>query len=436
MINGGLRTRKIIKTSQIEKPLITIITVVYNCKETLEKTIQSVLNQTYNNIEYIIIDGASTDGTLDIIKKYEDKIDYWQSEPDNGIYDAMNKGIVLAKGEWINFMNAGDTFSSFQVVDNVFKTKYNLDVTIIYGDSTCILENGSSITCFADAPLEALKKAPVYRHGASFVRSTYHKNNLFNLSRTDIGFALDFLFIYETFLRKEIFQYIPQNILTWNKEGISDNKFLQLKYCYRITKSSKIRYILNLFKVIIQQSKLLHKSYTVVSLFYQNVIINSIMNLIPIWFIRKFILKFSRIKIGRGTSINMFQHFIAPSKFKIGKNSHINRYCLLDARGGITIGNNVSISYKCNLLTGSHDIQTKSFPVKLAPIVIKDNAWIGIGATILQGVRIGKGAVICAGAVVTKDVQDYQIVAGVPANVIGMREKNLDYTCKPKDLFL
>lgn len=76
---------------------------MYNGESTLEQTIQSVVNQTYDNVEYIIIDGVSTDGTLDIIKKYEDKIDYWQSEPDKGIYDAMNKGIELAFGDWINF---------------------------------------------------------------------------------------------------------------------------------------------------------------------------------------------------------------------------------------------------------------------------------------------------------------------------------------------
>lgn len=88
-------------------------------KSNLEKTILSVLNQTYSNIEYIIIDGGSTDGTIDIIKRYDDKITYWQSEPDNGIYDAMNKGIQKANGEWINFMNAGDLFGIY----NDFATK-------------------------------------------------------------------------------------------------------------------------------------------------------------------------------------------------------------------------------------------------------------------------------------------------------------------------
>lgn len=91
-------------------PLISVVTVSYNAVGTIEQTLLSVINQTYPNIEYIIIDGGSTDGTVDIIKKYADEIVYWISEPDKGIYDAMNKGIKKANGEWINFINAGDSY--------------------------------------------------------------------------------------------------------------------------------------------------------------------------------------------------------------------------------------------------------------------------------------------------------------------------------------
>ena len=82
---------------------VTIVTITYNAEAVLEETILSIINQSYDNIEYIIIDGGSTDGTVDIIKKYSDKISYWISEPDDGIYFAMNKAIEQASGQWINF---------------------------------------------------------------------------------------------------------------------------------------------------------------------------------------------------------------------------------------------------------------------------------------------------------------------------------------------
>ena len=90
--------------------MISVITVSYNAVSTIEQTILSVINQTYSNIEYIIIDGGSTDGTIDIIRRYEDKIAYWVSEPDRGIYDAMNKGASKANGEYIAFLNSDDWY--------------------------------------------------------------------------------------------------------------------------------------------------------------------------------------------------------------------------------------------------------------------------------------------------------------------------------------
>ena len=92
----------------ITHPLISIITVVYNCVNTLEETILSVINQDFDNFEFIIIDGGSTDGTIEVIQKYQDKITSWISEPDKGIYDAMNKGIKIAKGDYVYFLGGDD----------------------------------------------------------------------------------------------------------------------------------------------------------------------------------------------------------------------------------------------------------------------------------------------------------------------------------------
>ena len=114
-LEGGLRIKNCFKYNSFNKPLVTVITVVYNGDKDLEETILSVLKQPYDNIEFIIIDGNSTDNSIKIIKKYDKVLDYWLSEKDIGIYDAMNKGCSLALGSALIFLNSGDKF-----VGNIF----------------------------------------------------------------------------------------------------------------------------------------------------------------------------------------------------------------------------------------------------------------------------------------------------------------------------
>jgi glycosyltransferase involved in cell wall biosynthesis len=103
-------------------PVVSIITVVYNSVDFIERTILSVINQLYPKVEYLIIDGGSTDGTLDIIAKYKKYIDVFITEPDNGLYDAMNKGLTLAKGDYLWFINSGDEIYDLNVLDNIFRS--------------------------------------------------------------------------------------------------------------------------------------------------------------------------------------------------------------------------------------------------------------------------------------------------------------------------
>jgi glycosyltransferase involved in cell wall biosynthesis len=126
-------------------PKISIITVVYNGAAYIEKTIRSILDQTYPHIEYIIIDGASTDGTIDIIKKYELKIGRWISEPDTGLYHAMNKGIDLATGEYLWFINAGDQLYDHHIVEKIFLKAEAEYADVYYGDTMIIDINGNEI---------------------------------------------------------------------------------------------------------------------------------------------------------------------------------------------------------------------------------------------------------------------------------------------------
>lgn len=123
---------------------ITIITVNYNNRKGLERTIKSVIQQDYPEIEYLIIDGASTDGSVNVIRQYADKITFWQSEPDNGIYAAMNKGIKRATGEYLLFLNSGDYFVNHKILQKVFSTKYE-DVDLIIGRQKYIEQSSGKI---------------------------------------------------------------------------------------------------------------------------------------------------------------------------------------------------------------------------------------------------------------------------------------------------
>ena len=113
--------------------LISVVTINYNNAKGLEKTIESVVSQNFKNIELVVVDGSSTDSSIKVIKKYKDVIDVLIVENDNGVYDAMNKGIEACSGKWINFMNSGDVFYNNDVINNIFTNKVNPNIKLIYG---------------------------------------------------------------------------------------------------------------------------------------------------------------------------------------------------------------------------------------------------------------------------------------------------------------
>lgn len=125
------------------QPKLSVITIVYNNVRDIERTVLSVINQTYPNIEYLVIDGASTDGTLEVLKKYESKLSRLISEKDAGIYDAMNKGLALATGEYVLFMNSGDEIYAPDTVQHVFATAEDGD--IYYGETEMYDEHWQSL---------------------------------------------------------------------------------------------------------------------------------------------------------------------------------------------------------------------------------------------------------------------------------------------------
>lgn len=139
------------------------------------------------------------------------------------------------------------------------------------------------------------------------------------------------------------------------------------------------------------------------------------------------------VRIGADTHVSMrlfFTGFHTGCSVTVGDNCVLNREIYMDGRMGIHVGNNVNLSFQTCLITLHHDHNDPAFGAVGAPIHIKDHAWIGARATILPGVTIGEGAVVAAGAVVTRSVDDYQVVGGVPARIIGERRREIDYlTC-------
>ncbi|WP_242092374.1 glycosyltransferase family 2 protein [Aestuariivivens sediminicola] len=203
-----------------DNPLVSIITVVFNGEKHLQQTIDSVAQQTYKNIEYIIIDGKSTDGTLDIIKRNESKITRWISEPDEGLYDAMNKGIDLASGELIGIVNSDDWYE-LDAVETVVNTYLKYDnKRIFHGDKMCIPENGKPFIRKAKNNSFLIKyHGMVLNHPTMFIHRNVYDENKYNTSLSSLS---DYQFVLTNYNHDKFqFHYIPKLISNYRLGGIS-----------------------------------------------------------------------------------------------------------------------------------------------------------------------------------------------------------------------
>lgn len=190
MIRGGLREQGVLKEGRPGKPLVTVITVVLNGAEHLVETLESVLSQDYQNVEYLVLDGGSTDGTLDIIRRYAGRLDLWVSEPDGGIYDAMNRGISLARGDIIGLLNADDAYLAGALAAVAAGYRAG-EAAILYGHTTVVQEDAGIAYDVRASESHAIGMG--WFHPAMFVsRSAY---DLVGLYDTAYRFAADYDFL-------------------------------------------------------------------------------------------------------------------------------------------------------------------------------------------------------------------------------------------------
>lgn len=197
-------------------PKISIVTVVYNAVNVVADTIQSVAGQTYANKEYIVVDGNSTDGTLEVIKEYSASIDVLVSESDKGIYDAMNKGAKLATGEWILFMNAGDSFASNSVLSEVFLGKSDDNFSVIYGDTIAVYPWGKVL--IKARTLSTFELRLPFCHQSVFVKTELMKRHQFDVSYRA---ASDYNFFYSLYKNNVCFTYVEIPISLYDVSGFS-----------------------------------------------------------------------------------------------------------------------------------------------------------------------------------------------------------------------
>lgn len=254
-IEGGLRTKDIAKVSARNNPLVTVITVAFNGAATLEQTICSVVGQSYTNIEHIIIDGGSTDPSLGILRKYEGHIDYWISEKDAGIYDAMNKGLALAGGDIICFLNADDMYAHESVLTQVTDIMVAQGLDALYGDVVFFK---------SDSPEKVIRRYRSHHfhpnkiaygwmppHPALFVRRIiFDRVGKF---RNDYQIAGDFEFVVRAFRQSDLrYQYLPEILVKMLIGGISTsgwrNRLLLNKEVLRACRENNIQ--TNMLKIL------------------------------------------------------------------------------------------------------------------------------------------------------------------------------------------
>lgn len=233
---------------------ISLITVTYNSGATLRDTIESVLGQTYKNVEYIIVDGKSKDNTVQIIQEYEPRFNgnmKWISEKDSGLYDAMNKGIMMATGDVIGILNSDDFFTSNDVLESVATTFLsNTSIDAVYGDIHFVDPNNTSkitrIYSSKNFSPNKMKLGLMPPHPSFYCQRKYFQ--IFGLYKTDYIISADFeLLLRFIYLHKLNIQYIDKDMVTMRQGGISTknnlkDRLLTLNERKRCFKENNLKY--------------------------------------------------------------------------------------------------------------------------------------------------------------------------------------------------
>ncbi len=415
--------------------MVSIITVVRNGEKYIKQAIESVLAQDYPSIEYIIIDGDSTDGTQDIIEEYREHLAHYVSEPDLGIADAWNKGISAARGEYIAFLNADDYYLPSFIRRSV-SASTGTSKEIIYGSTLVVDETDKSNQVIVNRQfdLSRIVYGFGFRHPSCLThRKTFDAVGLFNV---DVRIACDSDFLLRCVKAEVSFQR-SRGVVVMRRGGISDRQWRRatLEYIDRLEahgfidragasrQRAKLPLLqLNRFLGFIPMLRRLKTQVFFIGLR----LINILHGLLP-FSLRYLFYRACKYDVHSGATLQGGIRFFHLGRLRVGESSLINRGVYLDNRCGIEIGKCVSIAHDVKIYSLGHEIHDDLFAVKGRKVVIEDYVVIFAGAMIMPGVTIGKGTVVMAGAVVTRDVPAFRVVGGNPACDLGARDSQPVY---------
>ena len=419
------------------KKQLSIITVCYN-EPDLEKTCKSIVNQTWQDFEWIVVDGGSNAETQEIWNKYKSRINVFVSEPDNGIYNAMNKGINLSNGKYLLFLNAGDYLYEDSALEKIFKNK-NYDSDILYGNENIVKDENPD---YIDYLPKKINKDFLYfstlRHQASFIKKElFEKYGMYDENyRIVSDYEKWFVFLKN----KASFEYIPYIISSVNVQGISSNPKSQ-DIAIKERQDTVNRHFTE--KEIKKYEAYFNFKY---NSFFERIFSikplasnNKIYKIITILGLK---LKFKTAVIGSSLneekSYKIYYPAIISNDVGIGKKTYISpnsRISMTTIGKFCSIGPNFICGYGIHPINGistapcfystlKQNGMTYTSEDKIEErkrIIIGNDVFIGMNVSILDGITVADGAVIGAGAVVTKDVPPYAVVAGVPAKIIKYR---------------
>jgi acetyltransferase-like isoleucine patch superfamily enzyme len=418
-------------------PKFSVVTASFNAIAGLRLTAASLASQTFRDFEWIVVDGGSNDGTREFIESLGHRVSKFIWEPDEGIHDAWNKGVSLANGEFVAFLNADDLYHPNALAQASEACAKNPDAIVV--GKTCLVREGEIVQTYCARPVRNFKMSVGFPHPSTFMpRKMFSTYGPFANKR--ISMDTDFL------LRpiKQGVKVVPADFTVYMAfGGISTTKPVS---AFREYQSVLIEHGLQsksgaFFYTALYATA--HAGRTILSDYgprymARNIkhaavlLMNLLFRLVCIDPFRQLLFKLLGMKVARSSWIAPTTTMYSLGNLTVGVFSVINRGCLLDNRSQITIGNNVSIAYGCSIVTAGHDINAPYFDYFERPVVIENHAVLFAKVMLMPGAVIGEGSVILPNSVVSGFVPPFSVYGGIPARFIRDRTKNLYYSISYK----